>query len=557
MTKEALLSQSQSASPQGPLDSLLSASQAHVLAGLSAQDKARFVEFGQGKQEQVAFDFIHHAIEQHALLRPHFIAACHQGKHINYHDLNSQAEQLAQVLSREGISTGDRVGVFMTRSIELLVAMLACLKVGAAYVPQDARITPAQTMAEVINSADIDLVLTLSGLVANLPQTTSCKYLKLDLLDLTPAAQGVQTRQEQTSTKAALASNSHDLACFILFTSGTTGKPNGVKVTHQNVCNILLTEPGSLAISPGDKVSQLLNIAFDMASWEILGCLAHGGCLLIRGKDFTETAQAANVIIATPSILARIDKNACQQVHTVAVAGEPCPLALAEAWSAKCRFINSCGPTETTIINTAQQYRHQSGNLTIGKPTPNNRVYILDHQLKPCRIGDIGEIWAGGAGITAGYVNNPRLNQERYRLDPFGQQGQMMFRTRDLGRWNSQGELEHFGRTDDQVKIKGFRVELDAISTVLESLPTCQQAVTLQLDKNSVVSFVRPSQLSKTDCIKAVNAKLPYYCVPAQIICLDRFPVTARGKTDKSALLQMVQQLSQSPLTSTTEEEVL
>jgi amino acid adenylation domain-containing protein len=328
-----------------------------------------------------------------------------------------------------------------------------------------------------------------------------------------------------------------DDGCYVLFTSGTTGKPNGVTVTHGNVTNLLLTAPGDLGIRPGLRVGQLLNIAFDMAAWEILGCLANGGTLVIRGDDIAETVRRVNVVIATPTILSRVDPAGCPDVRVVAVAGEPCPRALADRWARQAAFYNGCGPTEVTIVNTMQ--RHFTGApLTIGRPTPNNTVYVLDERLRPVEVGETGEMWAGGDCVSIGYLANPELTAERYRPDPFLGGGRLMFRTRDLGRWTADGELEHLGRTDDQVKVRGFRVELDSVSTVLESVPGCTRAVTLKLDER-LVSFVAGLTVDPDEAKFAVAAALPYYCVPAVVYRLPVLPQTSRGKVDKAALLEL------------------
>jgi acyl-coenzyme A synthetase/AMP-(fatty) acid ligase len=177
--------------------------------------------------------------------------------------------------------------------------------------------------------------------------------------------------------------------------------------------------------------------------------------------------------------------------------------------------------------------------LTIGKPTPNNTVYILDEERKPCPLGEVGEMWAGGACVSAGYINNPSLNEERYAPDPFLGNGYRMFRTRDLGRWTPNGELEHLGRTDDQVKVRGFRVELDSVSAVLESVPFCTQAVTLKLDNRNLVAFVSPQTVDADLAKETVASTLPYYCTPALVVTMDEFPMTSRGKVDKRELLEM------------------
>jgi acyl-coenzyme A synthetase/AMP-(fatty) acid ligase len=177
--------------------------------------------------------------------------------------------------------------------------------------------------------------------------------------------------------------------------------------------------------------------------------------------------------------------------------------------------------------------------LTIGSPTPNNTVYVLDDNLQPCAIGETGEMWAGGDCVTAGYLNNPELNEDRYRNDPFLNNGRKMFRTRDLGRWTDDGELEHLGRTDDLVKIRGFRVELDAVSSALESVPECQQAVTLKQDNRNLVAFVTPATVNEMQAREAIRVDLPYYYEPANIIAVDRLPMTPRGKVDKKRLMEM------------------
>lgn len=169
---------------------------------------------------------------------------------------------------------------------------------------------------------------------------------------------------------------------------------------------------------------------------------------------------------------------------------------------------------------------------------PNNTVYVLDEQGRACALGETGEMWAGGAGVTAGYLNNTALTQQRYRPDPFLGGDAMMFRTRDLGRWVGDGQLEHLGRVDDQVKVRGFRVELDAVSAALEAGAGCMRAVTLKLDSRTLVAFVSPASTDIEACQTACQQRLAYYCVPQSIYAVEHFPLTARGKIDKALLLQ-------------------
>ncbi|MFE9643970.1 amino acid adenylation domain-containing protein [Streptomyces sp. NPDC006365] len=502
------------------------------LSHLSPQDRALFWQFGQGPEVPVPDPLVHHAVERQAAAAPDAVAAEHQGTTITYGELNHRADRLAARLVREGVRPGDHVGLFVRRSIPMLVGLLGTLKAGAAYVPQDIGLTPAAQLRHVIRTAGTRVVLTQSEHTLRVPlPDTGHRLITLDDDDLASLSTQGPVRLERPLRP--------DDGCYVLFTSGTTGKPNGVKVTHRNVANILLTEPGDLGIRPGDRVAQLLNIAFDMAAWEILGCLAHGGTLVVRGKDVAAAARTADVLIATPTVLSGIDPAGCPRVRTVAVAGEPCPRPLADAWARRSAFHNSCGPTEATIVNTMRHHRVDDPLITIGRPTPNNTVYVLDEHRRALPIGETGEMWAGGDCVSAGYLNNEALNAERYAPDPFLGGGHRMFRTRDLGRWTPDGELEHLGRTDDQVKVRGFRVELDSVSSVLESVAGCSRAVTLKRDARSLVSFVCPADVDPDTARRAVADALPYYCVPATVLPVAALPETDRGKVDRAALLRL------------------
>lgn len=508
-------------------------------------ERILFERFGRGPEVDLPFHAIHHAIQAQVEAVPDAVALCHEGEQLTYRELDVQSTHIAHLLLQEGVKRGDCVALYLRRSIPMVIGILATLKVGAAYVPQDVKVAPSAQMQHILDVTSSRVILTTADWRHLLPTGDKQSVIAIDeVLASEPSTSGRSEKSGYTEGPRSLPSISVEKSdrCFVLFTSGTTGKPNGVQVTHGNVCNILLTQPGDLGMRPGLSVAQLLSISFDMAAWEILGALSHGATLLIRGDDIREAAGQAHILIATPSVLAQIDPLECPHVRTVAVAGEPCPKPLADRWASVADFYNCCGPTETTIVNTMQLYNPQQGRLTIGRPTANNTVYVLDDELKPCPIGEVGEMWAGGDCVTAGYLANDLLNGERYRPDPFLGGERMMFRTRDLGRWTRDGELEHFGRTDDQVKVRGFRVELDSVSNLLEEEPSCRRAVTLKLDSRTLVSFITPMTADPVAARERVAGGLPYYAVPEHVAVLDEFPITSRGKVDKRALLSMAKE---------------
>lgn len=511
----------------------------HAIQHLSERDQDLFELFGYGVSSPLPYKAIHYAFEEMAQQFPNAIAAIHGEETITYKDLNIQANLLAEHLRLQGIGEGDKVAVFIERSIPMLAGILGILKIGAAYIPQDIRIVTEKLLTDILHSSEASCILSISKHQDKIPMKDTIPYFLVDtFMQQAARREDYLEYHFQTKNEEFDASNN----CFILFTSGTTGVPNGVQISHENVCNIIHTSPGNLGIVPGDKVAHILSISFDMAAWEIFACLSYGGTLLIRGKSIPETAQQANIIISTPSVLATVDPHLCHEIKTVAVAGEPCPLPLANAWAAKGNFFNNCGPTETTIVNTMEKCKPGASTINIGKPTPNNTVYVLDKHMKALPIGEVGIMWGGGKCVSGGYINNPELTKKRYAYDPFLDDGSMMFNTGDLGRWTEDGKLEHHGRIDDQVKIKGFRVELDSVSRALESHPLCQQAVTVKIDDRTLVSYV-VAKVQNTEVLrKIVASKLPYYYVPEEVLVLEELPKTKRGKIDKRLLIRQYQE---------------
>ncbi|TFK40788.1 nonribosomal peptide synthetase 12 [Crucibulum laeve] len=499
-----------------------------ALDSLSPSDKALFYEFGVGAVHPSPFQCVHHAFESHARTTPDAIAVEDFEQRITYSELDRQANCLATRLRGMGIKADDRVCLLVERSILMVVGIVAILKAGAAYVPLDGNIVSDSTLVHALKDSGSSVALALQ------------KFAHRVIGTPTVCLEDAVCNSSSSHCKKPLDTATSKHGVYVIYTSGTTGTPKGVDVSHGNATNLLCLSPGNLGMRPGVRVSQLLNISFDMAAWETLGSLCNGSTLCLRGKTSKEwraVMKTVDVVIATPSMLLPHDPSDYPNIKVVAVAGEPCPKALADSWGAGAKFYNSCGPTEITIVNT--MHLHKPGEfLSIGKPTPNNNVYVLDEQMEPLPIGEAGVMWAGGAGITRGYVNLPDKTAERYRYDPFTNDGSIMFNTGDLGRWRTDGTLEVLGRIDNQVKIKGFRVELDGVASAMETCLGVQAAIALLID-NELWGFVTPAAATVED-VKIATAKVQaYYAVPSKIIRLAEFPKTTNGKTDRRVLKQI------------------
>ncbi|EED79822.1 predicted protein [Postia placenta Mad-698-R] len=362
-----------------------------------------------GPTISVPYDTVHDAFRAQAEAHPSQTAVVDfTGHSVSYGELDRLSVQLSVRLRAEGVGSGARVCLLIERSIAQTVAIMAVLRAGA---------------------------------------TSESSYAG--------------------SLSASLASFDN---AYIIYTSGTTGRPKGVIVSHFNVCNLLCLSPGNLGIRPGTRVAQLLNVAFDMCAWEILGCLMNGNTLHLRGphrQDWIKILKTVDVVISTPSILAQHGPADYPNIRIVAMAGEPCPQELADRGA----------------LNT------------IGSPTPNNSVYVLDSDLRPVPRGEAGIMWAGGNGVCKGYLNLPDLTSGKFVRDPFAPQGGVMYNTGDIGRLWDDGQLDHLGRVDDQVKIKGFRVELDGVSAAIHACPDVTTACALLVEQD-LWAFYAPEHVS-------------------------------------------------------------
>ncbi|RDA93987.1 hypothetical protein CP533_5008 [Ophiocordyceps camponoti-saundersi (nom. inval.)] len=452
-------------------------------------------------------------------------------REVTYRDLASHAQALALRLRALGVEPGQRIPLVVKRGLDMLVAIWAVLSCGAQYVPLDGGVVPDSTIRHVVQQAAGHVVLCLSSTEHRLRNLfPSLTPVLIDqCLALEPLDQGI------------LDLATPDMGCYVIYTSGTTGKPKGVDVTHNNVANLVCLSPGGLGVRPGMCVGQVLNISFDMAAWEIFACLCNGGTLVVRGSEWESTIRQRHqldVLICTPSILSKYSPEEYGNIKVVATAGEPTSQDLADRWATHGTYWNCCGPTETTIVNTMS--RHVAGEpVSIGRPTPNNTVYILDEAGKPVPPGVPGVMWAGGSGISRGYVGLEDKTRESYIPDFFLGDGWRMYCTGDLGRWRPDGSIDILGRCDDQVKVKGFRVELDGVATSLADAAGVSRAAALLID-GEIHGFVVPSGQDTSAILQHARRLQPYYAVPSRIHQLETFPTTANGKIDKKSLRDLV-----------------
>ncbi|OLF09114.1 hypothetical protein BLA60_21300 [Actinophytocola xinjiangensis] len=469
---------------------------------------------------------------------PDAVAVVFEDTTLTYRELDARANRLARHLAAQGATTERFVALALPRSPELVVAVLAVLKCGAAYVPVDPAY-PAERIAYILDDAAPVRIVTTAEIGARLPGDTP--HVVLD----DPA-----TRAAIDATDATGLSDV-DIAvsspAYLIHTSGSTGRPKGVVVTHHGAAALSATQRDRLGAGPDSRVLQFASPSFDAAFWEMAMALLAGGAVVLApaerlavGPALAELLVAQGVTHATltPSALAALAGDTLPDGMTLVVAGEACAPELVDRYAPGRRMINAYGPTETTVCAT------MSGPLTggapaIGVPVDGTRVYVLDGGLRLAPPGAVGELYVAGAGLARGYLRRPGLSAERFVADPFGGPGERMYRTGDLVAWNTDGELEFLGRADDQVKLRGFRIELGEVESALTGLDGVARAVAVVRDDQNLTGYViaEPGEaLDGAVLCQRLAEFLPEHLVPADVVVLDEFPLTPNGKLDRRAL---------------------
>ena len=479
---------------------------------------------------------------------PDALAVLDDGVGTTYAQLDARAGALARRLRGIGVGPSSRVAVLLERSTALVVAELAVLECGAAYVPLDRR-APAERLHFILEDCGVRVLL--SARTESFAPSAGIERVNVDDAGGSePEARGVAP---------ATAASGSDAAAYIMYTSGSTGRPKGVEVSHRSVARSVV-DNGYAAFEAGDRIAFAGNPAFDVTTLEVWAPLLHGGCIVVIDEaTLFDPARfvarirdwSIDVLFVPAGLFAQyVDELASVfcNLRYVVVGGDvfdPAVAARALRYGGPRHLLNGYGPTEATSLALVHEITSvPSGAIAvpIGRPIGNTRAYVVDAHLQPVPIGACGELYIGGAGVARGYVNRPELTAQRFVPSPFVD-GDRLYKTGDLARWLPGGTLEFAGRNDFQVKIRGFRIELGEIEAQLAEHPQVRDAVVVALDDTAagkrLVAYYTPAGDAEAavESLRAhLLAALPEYMVPAAYVRLDALPLDPNGKLDRRAL---------------------
>ncbi|MFF4732255.1 amino acid adenylation domain-containing protein [Streptomyces mirabilis] len=499
---------------------------------LSAPEREWLLRESNDTAHPVAETTLPEAFEAAVERFPERVAVIGEQETLTYREFNRRANQLAHWLIAKGAGPEQIVAVRVPRSVDMMVAIYAVVKAGAAYLPVDTTL-PEDRVRQLTDSAR--------------------PLLTLD--ETLPDMSGY----EETNPRRDL---SPDNAAYVIYTSGSTGGPKGVPVSHRSITNRLEWGLSQFDVTPEDRVLLSTTASFDVSVPELFAPLRVGAAVVIARPDgrkdpayLAELIQRERVTGAdfVPSLLevflAEESAKDCTSLRWMEVAGEAFPAALANSCSEllpDCAVYNLYGPTEAAVEVTGWRHVRGADRVPIGRPVWNTQVYVLDGALRPVAPGVIGELYLAGAGLARGYLGQTGLTAERFVACPYGEPGTRMYRTGDVVRWNDDGQIEYLGRTDFQVKVRGLRIELDEIEQVLTGHPEVAQAALAVREKTRgdqrliayvvPVAGVDPAGADVGSLADFLRARLPEYMVPSAIVPIAELPMTLSGKLDRAAL---------------------
>ncbi|HZI21567.1 MAG TPA: amino acid adenylation domain-containing protein, partial [Gemmatimonadales bacterium] len=488
---------------------------------------------------------VHELIAAQAARTPDQVAVVCDRQQVTYGELERRAGRLAHHLWQLGVAPGARVGVCVERSPEMVVVLLGVLKAGATYVPLDPSFPPAR-LGRMVADSEMAVLITHRDLDQRLPARPPA------VVQLDGAWDGSETAAAPPEPAAATPAS----IAYVLYTSGSTGEPKGVEIPHSALTNFLLSMQRSPGFTPADTLLAVTTLSFDIAALELFLPLVSGGHLVIASRDDALDPlrliarvhdSHCTVMQATPATWRALVDAGWSGSPTLRIlcGGEALPPGLAQALLSRCRELwNMYGPTETTVWSTIERVTTADGPAPIGRPIANTQVLVLDAQRNLVAPGLAGELYIGGAGVARGYLHHEELTRERFIANPFAPNGRL-YRTGDVARWLPDGRLEWLGRSDHQMKVRGFRIEAGEVEAIIARHPAVRAVVVIARedipgDKRLVAYVVTertpaPSDLEE-ELRALIRATAPEYMVPADFVTLPALPRTANGKLDRKAL---------------------
>ena len=478
-----------------------------------------------------------------AVATPEAVAVVAGEQALNYRELNRRANQLAHYLQALGVGSNVLVGLCVERSLDMVIGLLGILKAGGAYVPMDPTY-PAERLAFMLQDAQAPVLVTQKQLVAHLPTQAHVVCLDADAAMLA----------QQAQTEPVCVVTGDDLA-YVIYTSGSTGRPKGVMISHESLLNLVCWHRSAFEVTASDRATQVASPAFDATGWELWPYLTAGASVYLPDEETRVSPALLRdwlirreiTISFLPTILAEsiIALQWPQQISLRLLLTGADTLQHYPSATLPFALINNYGPTEATVVATSGQVFPQErpdGPPSIGRPIANTQVYMLDEQLRQVPIGRSGELYIGGFGLAKGYLNCPELTAERFIVHPF-EAGKRLYRTGDLARYLPDGQIAFLGRADQQIKLRGYRIEPGEIVAVLNAHPAVQASVVVAREdvpgERHLVAYVvlAPSASLTANALRETLAQsLPDYMIPALFVQLDTLPQTHNGKVDRTVL---------------------
>ncbi|WP_108832301.1 non-ribosomal peptide synthetase [Actinomyces sp. Marseille-P3109] len=466
-----------------------------------------------------------------------------------YDQLNAQANRLARILVRRGFGPDDIIAVSLPKGRELIVVLLAVMKSGAAYLPLD----PAYPVERIHHMlSDARPVLFVTSQDSRIVVPDGLPVLHLD----TPATQADLETASPANVRDAerIQPLRDEHLIYIIYTSGSTGMPKGVAVSHTGLDDLVRAQRDFLDTGPGHRVLQWASMSFDAAFWDISISLLSGATLVVvdqqhlfPGPLLTDTLRRYRVTHAVlpPVALTAIDAHLPDLIAVMST-GDTCTQALVSRWSQGRRMYNGYGPTETTVGATIAGPLRANARATIGRAWSGSEVLVLDEEMHRLPDGECGEIYIASTGLARGYLGQPGLTATRFVANPFGLPGSRLYRTGDLGYVDEDGELVFAGRNDQQVKLRGYRVELGEVEAALSDVPGITIAVVTVhgdgLDARLIGHIVQTDPIEPDVILKTLGKRLPAHMLPDRLVVHDRLPTTPNGKIDRSKLTVVPQE---------------